>query len=240
MNKKAKSKKQKPSALLLISGGIDSPVAAYLLQKQGIEITAIHFSQTPFTDDSPLKKSIAACKKLKIKTLILCEAGKSFQEIAVKCYHDFYFVLMKRMMLKISAEIARPLNINFLATGEALAQVSSQTLQNLYAIDQASNLEVLRPLLCYDKNEIINIAKEIKTYETCTGPEVCDALGPKHPKTKARLEQVLEQEKRININQLAEEIIKEKKIIKIKTRKEKINYSLVSAGVSSASKFCKS
>lgn len=215
-NKNKLTKSKNPSALLLISGGIDSPVAAYLLQKQGIEITAIHFSQTPFTDNSPEKKSIAACKKLKINKLIICEAGKAFQELAVKCYHDHYFVLMKRLMLKVSAEIAKELNINFLATGEALAQVSSQTLENLYTIDQVSNLIVLRPVLCYDKNEIINIAKEIGTYDICTGPEVCDALGPKHPKTKIKLESALEEEKKVNIQELIKEMMKNSEILEIK------------------------
>lgn len=212
---KQKQSKQKSSALLLISGGIDSPVAAKILQKQDINITAIHFSQTPFTDDAPEKKSIEACKKLKIKKIIVCQAGKTFQTLATSCYHDYYFILMKRMMLRVSSKIAEENKINFLITGEALAQVSSQTLPNLYAIDNTSKIQVLRPLLCYDKNEIIKIAKEIKTYDICTGPEVCDALGPKHPRTKVKLEQVEEQEARINVEKLTQDIINSQKVINL-------------------------
>lgn len=203
-------------ALILISGGIDSPVAAHLLQKQGCELTAIHFSQEPFTDNSPEKKSILVCKKLKIKNLIVCQAGNAFQELATKCNHEYYFILMKRMMLRVSEAIAKELKISYLATGEALAQVSSQTLENLYAIDNASNLQVLRPLLCYDKNEIINIAREIGTFESSCGPEVCDALGPKHPKTRCNLQKVLEEENKINIEELKNQIVKTKKEEKIK------------------------
>ncbi len=220
--------------LLLISGGFDSVVAAHILQKRGFNLTAIHFSQEPFTDNGPELKSINACKKLKIKRLIVVQAGSAFQELATKCYHDCYFVLMKRMMVRVSCLIAKELTlenqkdfqgtkeqsslskIDFIATGEALAQVSSQTLENLYAIDNASNLQVLRPVLCYDKNEIINIAREIGTFELSCGAEVCDVLGPKHPKTKAKLETILDEEKKVDINSLANNIIKTRKEINIK------------------------
>lgn len=208
-------RKDKPAkVLLLISGGIDSPVAASILQDQGFEIIGIHFSQTPFTDNGPELKSIKACKKLKIKKLIVVEAGKAFQELATKCSHDYYFVLMKRMMLRVSEIIARKENIDYLATGEALAQVSSQTLENLYTIDEASKLQVLRPLLVYDKNEIIKIARKIKTFELSCGPEVCDVLGPKHPRTRSNLEDIKKEESKLDINSLAENIIKTKKEIK--------------------------
>lgn len=205
----------KNKALILISGGIDSPVAAYLLKQNKFDLTAIHFSQEPFTDNSPELKSIKACKILSIKKMIVVQAGNAFQELATKCNHEFYFVLMKRMMLRVSEEIAKELKINYLATGEALAQVSSQTLENLYAIDGASKLQILRPLIAYDKNEIINIARKISTYETSCGAEVCDVLGPKHPSTRARLEKVLEEEKKVDVDSLAKEIIKTKKELKI-------------------------
>lgn len=206
-------KKQNPSkkALILISGGIDSPVSAYLLQKQGYELIAIHFSQTPFTDNSPEIKSINACRRLGIKKIIVLQAGPVFQELATKCYHDYYFILMKRMMLRVSEQIANSLNIQFLATGEALAQVSSQTLENLYAIDNATNLQVLRPLITYDKNEIITIARKINTFESSCGEEVCDVLGPKHPRTRCNLQKVLEEEKKLDVNLLAQQIIKSRK-----------------------------
>lgn len=207
--------KNRVRGLLLISGGFDSVVAGHILKKSGYELTAIHFSQTPFTDDGPEKKSIEACKKLKIKKLIIVQAGNAFQELATRCNHEFYFILMKRMMLRVSEAIAKELKIDFLATGEALAQVSSQTLENLYAIDNASSLQVLRPLLCYDKNEIINIARKISTFESSCGAEVCDVLGPKHPKTRAKLETILEEEKKVDVNSLAKDIVKTRREIKI-------------------------
>ncbi len=181
-------------ALLLISGGFDSPVAGYLMQQKGVEVIAIHFSYEPFTDNNPEIKSIQAAEKLGFKKFITVNIGKEIQEISTKCNHRFYFILTKRLMLKKSEEIAKKENCDFLITGENLGQVSSQTLSNLQSITDAVKMQVLRPLLTYDKEEILKIARQIDTYEISKGPEVCDCLGPKYPITKSNLEEIRAEE----------------------------------------------
>jgi len=180
-------------AVLLLSGGIDSPVAGYLMQQKGIEIIALHLSNEPFTDNGPEIKSRRLAEHLKFKKFIVINVSHIFGNIAKKCRHEYYFVLIKRAMLRIAEDLARKEGCEFIITGECLAQVSSQTLKNLEVISEASSIEILRPLLTFDKNEIISIARKINTYELSSGPEVCDVLGPKHPATKTTLD-VIEKE----------------------------------------------
>ncbi|MBS3167892.1 7-cyano-7-deazaguanine synthase [Candidatus Woesearchaeota archaeon] len=183
--------------ILLISGGFDSAVSGYLMQKQGIEIIAIHFSYEPFTDNSPELKSKAASDHLNFKKFISINIGKEVESIAKNCKHKYYFVLSKRLMLKKAEEIAKKENADFIITGESLAQVGSQTLSNLNSITNATKIQILRPLLTYDKEEIIKIAREIGTYDICIGPEVCDCLGPKHPATRTNIQEILIEEQKL-------------------------------------------
>ncbi len=187
-------KKQK--ALLLLSGGIDSPVAGWLLGKS-MEVLAVHFSFEPLTGNEPEVKSRALTGKLRFTKLFVVNIAKELKEIAEKCERKYYFILLKRLMYRKAADIARKEGCDYLATGESLGQVSSQTLENLRAIDQAAPLHVLRPLIAMDKQDIIRIAEEIGTFETSKGKECCDVLGPEKPSTKASLEKILEQEKLI-------------------------------------------
>jgi thiamine biosynthesis protein ThiI len=194
-------------ALLLLSGGIDSPVAGHLLKKK-LNIDAVHFSIEPFTDDSPEKKSAKLAKLLGIKKLIVINTSKEFSEIVKECNHRIYFVLSKRLMLRIAEELAKKQGYDYLITGESIGQVSSQTLPNLSVIDKAVKIQVLRPLLGYDKNEIIKVANEIGSFESSKGPEVCDKLGPKHPSTNASLDIVLKEEENLDIKKMVKEAIK--------------------------------
>ena len=177
-------------AMLLISGGYDSPVAGHVMQQKGVEIFAVHFSYEPFTDNAPELKARKAAEHLKFKKFTVINIGQEVQEIAGKCEHRLYFVLSKRLMMKKAEELAKKEGCEILITGENLAQVSSQTLSNLRAITDAVKIKIIRPLLTYEKEEIIKVAKEIGTYEACTGPEVCDCLGPKHPATKCDVEEI--------------------------------------------------
>jgi tRNA uracil 4-sulfurtransferase len=204
----------KEKALLLISGGIDSPVAG-LIAKQKYDLYAIHFSQTPFTDNTPEKKSIASVKKLGIKELIIIEAGDELKEIADKTYREYYFVLMKRFFVKVSEQVAHKNKIKFLVTGESLGQVSSQTLSNLNTINLATKGEILRPLLFLDKQEIIDISKENDFYNISTGPEMCDALATGKPKTLTKIENVLEEERKCEMRNLVNNAIKKIRIEKV-------------------------
>ena len=193
--------------LLLLSGGFDSPVAGHLMKQQGLEIDAIHFSLEPVTDDAAEKKCMELARIIGLRKVYVAKVGDAFTKIAANCSHRFYFVLSKRMMVRVAEAVARRDGYSFLVTGENLGQVSSQTLQNLTVIDNAARIPVLRPLLGFDKEEIISAAKELGTYETSKGPEICDALGPDRPSTAATLSEVLQEESNLDGEKLITEAI---------------------------------
>src|SRR3989338_5523516 len=168
----------------LLSGGIDSPVAIDLL-KDRLEITAIHFHQLPLTDKKEIEKVKELTKILKIKTLYLVPATPILKALVEKCHHKDYYVLQKIVMLKTAQLLAQKLGAIYLITGENLAQVSSQTLSNLTSITTHVEMTILRPVLTYNKQEIIDHAKKINTFETSKGPEICSLLGPKTPSTRS-------------------------------------------------------
>jgi thiamine biosynthesis protein ThiI len=194
-------------ALLLLSGGIDSPVAGYIEKQNGIEIIALHFSNQKFAG----KESIEKCKKLtmkiEIKKLYNIDIAEQLSEFAKKCNTKYYFVLMKRFMLRVAEKVAKKENCDFILTGENLGQVSSQTLENLVVIDKATKLHVLRPLIVYDKVDIIRKAEQIGTFEISKGPEMCDVLGPKHPSTRAKESAVIEEENKVEYAQMVNNAI---------------------------------
>ncbi|MBT4870055.1 MAG: hypothetical protein HON47_00580 [Candidatus Diapherotrites archaeon] len=205
----------KEKALLLLSGGIDSPVAGVITQEKGFDLTAIHFSQVPFTDDTPEKKSLASAKKLGIRELIVIDVGEELKEIADKTFREYYFVLMKRFFVKLSERIAHKNKIKFLVTGESLGQVSSQTMSNLNTINLATKGEILRPLLFLDKQTIIDLSKEKGYYEISTGKEMCDALASGKPKTITKIEKVLEEEKKCEMSNLINSALKKIRTVKV-------------------------
>lgn len=192
--------------LLLLSGGIDSPVAARMLQENGHTVGAVHVSQEPFTDGSPEDKAREVARLLDLDELWVTRAGEAFGRLTRECSHAMYFVLSKRLMLRAATRIAREEGYEALATGENLGQVSSQTLQNMGCVHDATELPVLTPLLALDKNEIVDLAKSIGTYETSEGPEMCDTLGPDHPETAASLGDVLDEEANLDMDALADEM----------------------------------
>lgn len=183
--------------MLLLSGGIDSPVAGYLLQESEVQVGALHFSLEPFTDRAPEEKAQRLATLLGFPTLHVARIGDALAEMARTCRHRYYFVLSKRFMFRVAEVLAKRDGAGLLITGESLGQVSSQTLQNLRAIDAAVTLPVLRPLIGWDKVEITAKAREIGTFAISKGPEVCDVLGPAHPATQARLRIVHEEEAKL-------------------------------------------
>ncbi len=185
--------------LLLISGGFDSAVAGWMMRERGLSIEAVHFSQQPFTDSSPEEKSRALCGKLGFSPFTVVNLGKQFAAFADICQHRYFFVLSKRLMMRVACSLAASRGCDCLVTGESLGQVSSQTLTNLAAIDGASSLPVLRPLLGMDKNEILARCHALGTFEISKGPELCGVLGPKNPATAVSLERVLREELRVDI-----------------------------------------
>ncbi len=198
--------------MALLSGGIDSPVAIHLMQKR-LEVIPVHFHQMPLTDEKELDKVKELVKILELSKVYLIPFTKVLTEITKKCNHKDYFILSKILMMKAAEIIAKKEKAEYLITGENLAQVSSQTLSNLVTITKHVSLEIFRPVLTFDKVEIIKIAKEIGTYDTSAGPEICCLLGPKHPATKSDPNEIGKELENINF-QLVEDSLKEAEIIK--------------------------
>ena len=188
--------------VLLLSGGFDSPVAGYLMARQGLDLVAAHFSLEPITDDAAAIKARTLCGLLGIRSLYVVRVGESFAEVAHVANRRFYFVLTKRLMVRLADGIADRESADVLVTGENLGQVSSQTLASLRAIDAVARHPVVRPLIGFDKQEIVDRAKAIGTYEVSKGPEICDLLGPPKPATHARLDQILAEEAKIDSERL--------------------------------------
>ncbi|MBI2145852.1 7-cyano-7-deazaguanine synthase [Candidatus Woesearchaeota archaeon] len=196
----------------LLSGGIDSPVAIHLLQNR-LEIIAVHFHQQPLTGPEELDKVKKLVKVLGVQKTYLIPFVDVLKEIVSACGHKNYFVLSKILMMKTASTVAEREGAQYLITGENLAQVSSQTLSNLTVITQNVGMEIFRPVLTYDKQEIIEVAKKIGTYEISKGPEICNLLGPKHPATKSNPAEIGKELAKLDIPRLMDESLKKVEII---------------------------
>ena len=199
-------------AIALLSGGIDSPVAIHLMQER-LEIIAVHFHQKPLSSEAEVDKVKELSKLLGISKIYLISFVEVLKELVEKCNHRNYFILQKIMMLKTAEKIAENEGAKFLITGENLAQVSSQTLSNLTTITKHVSMEIFRPVLTYDKQEIVDKAKEIGTYEISKGPEICHLLGPKHPATKSDADAIGKELEKIEVENLITESLKKGEII---------------------------
>ena len=197
------------TGVLLLSGGFDSPVAGHLMARQGLGLVAAHFSLEPITDDAAEVKTRALCGIIGVPTLYVVRVGEAFAEVAHAANRRFYFVLTKRLMVRLADAIADRERADVLVTGENLGQVSSQTLASLRAIDAVARHPMIRPLIGFDKQEIVDRAKAIGTYEVSKGPEICDLLGPPRPATHARLDQILEEEAKLPVDRLVAECLEE-------------------------------
>jgi len=201
--------------LALISGGIDSPVAAYFMAKRGAENVWLHFHSFPLVS----QKSIEKVKKLaqiflkfqpKLK-IFLFPFSKIQMKIKTQSPPKYRVLLYRRAMIKIAENLAQKENCYALVTGESLGQVSSQTLPNLEIIEKAVSIPILRPLIGFDKEEIIKIAKEIGTYEISILPQedCCTLFTPKHATAKGNLKKIEEIEKKLNLKKIIKESKKE-------------------------------
>jgi thiamine biosynthesis protein ThiI len=180
--------------LLLLSGGIDSPVAGWMVKRAGHELAAVHFASEPFVGPEVAEKCGTLCGKIGISDFSIVQIGEILEGVAKEAPFTLYYVLQKRLILKLAEKMAKGKGCSFLVTGENLGQVSSQTLRNLSVINSATRIPIVRPLVAFDKEEIIKIARKIGTFEISKGPEACCVLGPKHPATGADLKSVLEAE----------------------------------------------
>lgn len=185
--------------ILLLSGGFDSSVAGHLLENEGYEIIPLHLSNKDFAGEDSIEKSKIIAKHFGWKKIYVVDIADALQIFIDRCKHSYYFVLMKRYMLRLAGEIAKSENADFIGTGESLGQVSSQTLANISVIEQASEFRVLKPLITFDKEQIIKQTRILDIFDISAGPEVCDLLGPKHPITNADIENTLKEESKLEL-----------------------------------------
>ena len=212
--------------LLMLSGGIDSPVAGYLALKRGVKIDAIYFEALPHTSLDAREKVITLAKKLAHYSgsfkLHIVPITKLQEEIYHKIDGTYMITILRRMMYRISEEIARKNKNLVLINGESIGQVASQTLTSMNAINEVVNIPVIRPVACFDKLEIIDIAKKIDTYDTSILPyeDCCTIFVPKHPVINPKKDKCVEYESKIDYEILIKDAIDNTKTITISDEEE--------------------
>lgn len=188
-------------AALLLSGGIDSPVAGWMISKRGVVLDAVHFHSHPYTSDRAKEKVIELAKIMTQYTGPIRLHVVPFTDIQLdiidKCPKNYLTIIMRRLMMRIAEKIARESGAMALITGESIGQVASQTMESLVVTDNAVDMPVFRPCIGMDKEEIVTISKKIDTYETSILPyeDCCTIFVPKHPKTKPSIAEIQEAEK---------------------------------------------
>jgi thiamine biosynthesis protein ThiI len=200
--------------LALISGGIDSPVAAHLMRSRGHRVDCVHFDNRPFTDDKQYNKAIELVKLLHElhggdMKLYVAPNGDAMIAIAERAPRRYGCVLCRRMMLRVASMIAHKYGYEGLVTGESLGQVASQTLENIRVEEGASSSPVIRPLIGLDKTEIMEIARETGTYDISISPGLCCTITPDTPATKAKSSEIEKAEKKCNVQNLASGIFEQ-------------------------------
>ncbi len=192
-------------AMLLLSGGIDSPVAGYMIAKRGATLDAVHFESAPYTSQQAKEKVLDLARlvceysgKMRVRVLSLTDIQ---QKIAEHCDEDYFTLLLRRFMMRLAQRCARHSGALALITGESLGQVASQTMQALGVTDSVVDMPVFRPCIGMDKEEIVRIARQIGTFETSILPfeDCCTVFTPRHPKTKPELQKVLAQEQKLDV-----------------------------------------
>lgn len=211
--------------LLMLSGGIDSPVAGYLALKRGVRVEAVYFESPPHTSEAAKNKVLTLARKLAEYSLYVKVHVINFtdiqESILKNCPHEYLITIMRRMMYRISETIAKRNNCKVLINGESIGQVASQTLTSMAAINEVIKLPVIRPVACLDKLEIIDIAKNIETYETSILPfeDCCTIFVPDHPVINPSIEASREYEKSFNFEELIREAINNEIVIKVTNEK---------------------
>ncbi|PID82781.1 MAG: tRNA 4-thiouridine(8) synthase ThiI [Clostridiales bacterium] len=211
------------NGLLLLSGGIDSPVSAYMMAKRGMKLEAVHFYSYPYTSDRAKEKVLdlakILCNYIDDIDINLVNLAKIQEEIHEKCPDRFMTILSRRFMVKIANKIAKENGLNALVTGESLGQVASQTIEGISVTTDASNIPILRPLIAFDKIDIIKISKEIGCFETSILPfeDCCTVFLPEKVATRPKINDVIDAESLLDVDILVESAYKNREIIKIKT-----------------------
>ena len=206
----------------LLSGGIDSPVAAYLLLRRGIRIECIHFASPPYTNIGVIEKLKDLLKQLnhyqseiRLNVIPFTKLQEKIYEVSDESYA---ITIMRRMMFRLASELAKRRRCLAISTGESIGQVASQTLESMGVINEVSNIPVIRPLVVTDKEEIIRLSRKINTYEISIRPfeDCCTIFAPKNPKTKPSLEKAIEYESKFDYESLIKEALDNIEVIYIK------------------------
>lgn len=210
-------------AMLLLSGGIDSPVAGYMVAKRGVKIDAVYFHAPPYTSERAKQKVVDLARLVAKYTGTICLHVINFTDIQLaiyeKCPHDELTIIMRRYMMRIAEHIAKENDCLALITGESIGQVASQTIQSLSVTNEVCTLPVFRPLIGFDKQEIIEISEKIDTFETSILPyeDCCTIFVAKHPVTKPNLNVIKKSEERLSdcIDELVAKALETDEVINV-------------------------
>lgn len=200
-------------AATLISGGIDSPVASYMMAKRGIELVAVHFASPPYTTELAEQKVMDLLKKVAAYsghiTTYVVPFTEIQEQIRDKCPEVYFTIIMRRYMMRIAEKLAKLQNCSALITGESVGQVASQTIYALGCTDAVTTIPVFRPCIGMDKDEIVRISRKIDTFETSIQPyeDCCTVFTPKHPKTRPKLNEIEEAEAVLNSDELIQHAV---------------------------------
>ncbi len=215
-------------AALLLSGGIDSPVAGYMIAKRGVELIAVHYHSFPYTSEQARQKVLdlaqilaGYCCGIKVYIVPFTAVQTAIHQ---RCPEDYTTLIMRRCMMRIAETIARKEHCGALVTGESLGQVASQTMEALNATDAVAGMPVFRPLIGFDKIEIIHRAEQIGTLEISNLPfeDCCTVFTPRHPATRPRLEKVEEAEKDLDAGELMREAVEKAECVRFNAHGERM------------------
>lgn len=205
-------------ALLMLSGGIDSPVAGYMMAKRGLVVDCIHYVSPPYTSDRARLKVEKLCEEMTEfcgNIIFYCVPFTEIQEaIRDNCPEEYFTVIMRRLMVKIANKVCKRDKYGAIITGESLAQVASQTLSALGCTNAAAEFPVFRPVIGMDKIEITEISRKIGTYETSILPyeDCCTVFSPKHPRTKPTLEEIIAAESSFDFDKMIDEAVEKTEV----------------------------
>ena len=210
------------STMLMLSGGIDSPVAGYLMARRGVALNCVYYHSHPYTSERAKDKVKTLAKILARYTeevnLYIVPFTEVQMEIIEKCREDELTIIMRRFMMRIACELSDRLGIDSVATGESIGQVASQTMEGLIVSTDCADRPVFRPLIAMDKEDIMDIARDIDTYDTSILPyeDCCTIFVPKHPKTKPQVEAMRKSESKLDVEKLVNDAIDNMEVVTLK------------------------
>ena len=208
--------------LLLLSGGIDSPVAGFMMAKRGVQLEAIHFESFPYTSERAKEKVLELARiltdyttRIRVHIISLTHIQEMIRD---NCDEDYFTLLLRRYMMALSVRLAHDYDCDAIITGESLGQVASQTMKAINVTNAMSDIPIYRPLIGMDKEEIIQISRKIGTYDTSVLPyeDCCTVFTPRHPRTRPELDKVIAEENKLDFNALVEEAYASRQWVVIK------------------------